>query len=60
VAIAFIVFSYGLFQLYERPVNKYLLGLLLRKQGATLCPSLPLTLSGNVQAGGEAAEVSAT
>jgi len=60
VAIALIVFSYGLFQLYERPVNKYLLGLLLKKQGATVCPSLPVTPSGNVQAAGEGAEVSAT
>jgi peptidoglycan/LPS O-acetylase OafA/YrhL len=31
VAIALTVFSYVLFQLYERPVNKYLLGLLLKK-----------------------------
>jgi peptidoglycan/LPS O-acetylase OafA/YrhL len=61
VAIALILFSYGLFQLYERPVNKYLLSLLLKKQGATVCPSLPLlSLSGNAQAGGEGAEVSAT
>jgi peptidoglycan/LPS O-acetylase OafA/YrhL len=50
VAIALIALSYGLFQWYEKPANKYLLGLFLNSKRGNRAPLHVPSLSDTVQA----------